>query len=685
MNYSSQALLNDAIKAFQNGNFDRADSILKQIIRTDSKNLPALQILGLIQASKGNYQEAIHFLSKTVKIDPNNASIHYNLAKALMDSGDYHKSIPHHQKAADLTPHNPSIWLNYGKATTCIGEHELALTFFNKAFQLNPHHAETLSNKSSVLFELKRYAEALESVQQALELNPQLAEAWLLKGIVLKELKRYEESLTDFDKAFQLNPSYEKTLLNKSSTLFELNRYAEALECAQQAVELNLQLAEAWLLKGIVLKELKRYEEALTDFDKALILKKDYAEAHFNKGHALQELKRLSEAITQYHQAIKFKEGYAEAYSNLGSALYELKQYKEALEYFDKALSLLPDDAETYFNKACALYSLKQYSEALAAYDKAIELKPDHYDSLWNKSIYLLLHGDFDHGWKLYEARWKRKGADPIPHQTIPELRHLNQVGDKKVLVWHEQGFGDVIQFSRYVPMLIALGVNVTFQVQKPLVNLFKGQFSCVLTSDLSENEIFDFQVPLLSLPKLFNTTLDSIPSIPDIHISTEKINEWRARLHLSQTKINVGLAVSGNPKLKSFLDNLIPLSAFTPLLNKCKFFLIQKGMVESDYQFLHDHPEFTYLGADIEDFSDTAAIMNAMEIVISVDTAIIHLAGSLRKQSFLLLQEYPEWRWLMDRSDSPWYPSLQILRQKTLGNWNEVINCLNSKIGNPN
>ncbi len=617
MNYSSQALLNEAIKAFQNGNFDRADSILKQIIRTDSKNLAALQILGLIQASKGNYPEAIHFLSKAVKIDPNNASIHYNLAKALMDSGDHHKSIPHHQKAADLTPHNPAIWLNYGKAVTFLGQNELALTCFNKALELNPNYAETLSNKSSALFELKRYE--------------------------------------------------------------------EALECAQQALELNPQLAESWLLKGIVLKELKRYEEALTDFDKALILKKDYAEAHFNKGHALQELKRLSEAITQYHQAIKFKEGYAEAYSNLGSALYELKQFKEALEYFDKALPLLPGHAETYFNKACALDSLKQYAEALAAYDKAIELKPDHHDALWNKSIHLLLHGNLDLGWKLYEARWKRRGADPIPHQTIPELRHLNQVGDKKVLVWHEQGFGDVIQFSRYVPMLIALGANVTFQVQKPLVNLFKGQFSCVLTSDLSENEIFDFQVPLLSLPKLFNTTLDSIPSIPDIHISTEKINEWRARLHLSQTKINVGLAVSGNPKLKSFLDNLIPLSAFTPLLNKCKFFLIQKGMVESDYQFLHDHPEFTYLGADIEDFSDTAAIMNAMEIVISVDTAIIHLAGSLRKQSFLLLQEYPEWRWLIDRSDSPWYPSIQILRQKTLGDWEGVINCLQSKIGIPN
>ncbi len=617
MNYSSQALLNEAIKAFQNGNFDRADSILKQIIRTDSKNLAALQILGLIQASKGNYPEAIHFLSKAVKIDPNNASIHYNLAKALMDSGDHHKSIPHHQKAADLTPHNPAIWLNYGKAVTFLGQNELALTCFNKALELNPNYAETLSNKSSALFELKRYE--------------------------------------------------------------------EALVCAQQALELNPQLAESWLLKGIVLKELKRYEEALTDFDKALILKKDYAEAHFNKGHALQELKRLSEAITQYHQAIKFKEGYAEAYSNLGSALYELKQFKEALEYFDKALPLLPGHAETYFNKACALDSLKQYAEALAAYDKAIELKPDHHDALWNKSIHLLLHGNLDLGWKLYEARWKRRGADPIPHQTIPELRHLNQVGDKKVLVWHEQGFGDVIQFSRYVPMLIALSANVTFQVQKPLVNLFKGQFSCVLTSDLSENEIFDFQVPLLSLPKLFNTTLDSIPSIPDIHISTAKINEWRARLHLSQTKINVGLAVSGNPKLKSFLDNLIPLSAFTPLLNKCKFFLIQKGMVESDYQFLHDHPEFTYLGADIEDFSDTAAIMNAMEIVISVDTAIIHLAGSLRKQSFLLLQEYPEWRWLMDRSDSPWYPSLQILRQKTLGDWEGVINCLQSKIGIPN
>jgi predicted O-linked N-acetylglucosamine transferase (SPINDLY family) len=309
MNPQLQTILQQAIQAFQGGNFASADAILKRVLQVDSKNLPALHILGLIKISQSNYREAADYLARAARIHPNDASIQYNLAKALSDSGNDKDALAHHKKAVALAPNNPEAWLSYGKTASNLGRYEDALVWYGNALNLKPDYAEVILNKGATLKELERYKDAVAFAEQALKLNPNLVEAWLNKAVALKELKRFDEAIAHYDKALSLKPDYH----------------------------------EAWTNKGVTLHELKRFDDAIAHYDKALSLKPDYAEAWSNKGVTLYELKRFDEAIAHYDKALSLKPDYAEAWSNKGVTLNELKRYDEAIAHYDKALSLKPD------------------------------------------------------------------------------------------------------------------------------------------------------------------------------------------------------------------------------------------------------------------------------------------------------------------------------------------------------
>ncbi|MEI6183296.1 MAG: tetratricopeptide repeat protein [Polynucleobacter sp.] len=385
MNPQLQLMLQQAIQAFQSGNFDSADSILKRVLQVDSKNLPALHILGLIKASQSNYREAAEYLARAARIHPDDASIQYNLAKALADSGNDKDALMHHKKAVALAPNNPEAWLSYGKTASNLGRYEDALVWYGNALSLKPDYAEASLNKGATLKELKRYEEAIAFAEQALSINPNLAEAWSNKGIALKALKRYDDAIAQYDKALSLKPDYHEAWSNKGSALHELKRYDEAIVHFDKALSLKPDYHEAWSNKGSALHELKRYDEAIVHFDKALSLKPDYHEAWSNKGVTLHELKRYDEAIAHYDKVVSLKSDYHKAWSNKGVTLHELKRYDEAIAHYDKAISLKPDYAEGWSNKGSALYELKRYDEAIAHFDKAISLKSDYAEGWSNK------------------------------------------------------------------------------------------------------------------------------------------------------------------------------------------------------------------------------------------------------------------------------------------------------------
>ena len=304
-----QSMLQQAIQAFQSGNFDGADSILKTVLQVDPKNLLALNVLGLIKGSEAKYTEAANFFGRAARISPNDASIQFNLAKALTDSGNDKDAITHHKKAVALDPNNQEAWLSYGITTSNLGRYEDALIYYGNALRLKPDYSEALLSKGNVFYALKRYDEAIPHYDQAIAINPHYPEAWSNKGVILDHLKRYDEAIAHFAKAISLKNDY----------------------------------SDEWFNKGKVLNELKRYDEAITHYDKALSLKPDYAEAWSNKGVTLHELKRYDEAITHYDKALSLKPDYAEAWRNKGSALNELKHYDEAIAHYDKALSFKSD------------------------------------------------------------------------------------------------------------------------------------------------------------------------------------------------------------------------------------------------------------------------------------------------------------------------------------------------------
>jgi len=309
MNAQLPLMLQQAIEAFQGGNFERASTILQRVIQVDAKNLPALHILGLIRASQANFKEAAHLLARAARIHPNDASIQYNLAKALADMGSDKESVPHHKKAVELAPQNPEAWLNYGKTESNLGRHENALIHYDKALNLNPHYAQAASNKSATLRELGRYEEALACAEQALAMSTSLAEAWTNKGVSLHELGRYDEAITHYDQALTLKP----------------DDYV------------------AWTNKGVTLKAIKRYDDAIAHFDQALTLKPDYHEVWTNKGATLHDLKRYDQAIACYDKALSLNPRYCEAWINQGNSLKELTRVVDAKTAFEKAIELMPN------------------------------------------------------------------------------------------------------------------------------------------------------------------------------------------------------------------------------------------------------------------------------------------------------------------------------------------------------
>ena len=272
MDIQLQLMLKQAIEAFQAQKFDNATLFLKKILQVDSKNLPALHILGLVKASQSNYKEAADYLTRAARIEPNDASIQYNLAKALTDSGNDKGALIHHEKAISLAPNNPEAWLSYGKTTSNLGRYDDALVCYGNALNLKPGYADALLNKGATLKELKRYDEAITFAEQALAINPNLTQAWSNKGGALKELKRYEEAIACYDKALSLQPDYHEALTNKGVSLHELKRYDEAIACYDKALSLQPDYHEALTNKGATLKELKRYEEAIACYGKALNL-----------------------------------------------------------------------------------------------------------------------------------------------------------------------------------------------------------------------------------------------------------------------------------------------------------------------------------------------------------------------------------------------------------------------------
>src|SRR5471032_766497 len=420
-------------------------------------------------------------------------------------------------------------------------------------------------------------------------------------------------------------------------------------------------------------QRLAQLDSALRSYRRALALAPDDAMAINNCGNLLREMQRHTEALAMFERALRLDPDYAEAYNNLGGTLVDLHRHEEALLCFERALKLAPDYLDAHYNSGNALQFLQRTDAALRSYERALAIDPDDIEASVNAGICRLLHGDLQGGWPLYEARWRRL---PVPDYLPPQWRGDAPLAGKTILVYAEQGLGDTIQMCRYVALLAAQGADVVLRVQ-PALKALLAQLPgarVVLADDEAPPRV-DYHCSLMSLPFAFGTSLATIPAgAPYLRADPARVAAWTQRLGAPAGR-RIGLAWSGNRGHDRDGSRSIPLMQLRGLFGAdAQFVSLQPELRAIDRIVLENDQRIASHAAQLTDFAETAALIAQLDLVISVDTSVAHLAAAMGKPVWLLLAYAPDWRWLLERDDSPWYPTMRLFRQSVRGDWDGVV-----------
>ncbi len=611
---------------------------------------------------------------------PEHAEAMYLLAMLAFDAGHLAESIDCLGTALNIDPANPVFWAGLGELFVAQNRYQDAISCYEKAVALKPDYVEAYYDMGNSLYHLKDLGAAVYNYQKALQLKPQLVEAYFNIANIYMDQRNYEKAISLFRQALMIKPQYVEACFNMAIAYAELGRPQDAMASYQQAIGIKPNMGTAHFNLGILYQEQKQFDLAIESYQNALKCRPDFTEAYNNLGLVYHEQGRMQEAMKWYRKALEKNHGHAAAHYNLGKAFHDLAQHDDAIGLYQKAINLKPDYYRAYNNMARAWQDLLQIDRAIDGYQKAIAIKPDYAEAHFNLSTALLLTGDFANGGREYEWRFKRHGwTNTYPHRFAQPRWQGECFDGKRLLIHSEQGFGDVLQFIRYLPMVKRFGSagTIIFETRKSLISLIKN-FPGIdeiieMHHDKGPATAFDLYAPLLALPAIFQTRLETIPdTVPYIHADPRKIDEWKSRLPHKGLKVGLvwaGTAVDPNRSC--------PLDKFAMLATMPDLHLVglQKGP-EAERLKLEGLPQnlqVENVGEELEDFADTAAVIHNLDLIISIDTSVAHLAGAMGKPTWLLLPFSPDWRWLLNREDSPWYPTMRLFRQPSPGNWKSV------------
>ncbi|HEX3502800.1 MAG TPA: tetratricopeptide repeat protein [Xanthobacteraceae bacterium] len=567
---------------------------------------------------------------------------------------------------------------NRGNALLALRRFDEALASYDRAIELRLDSSEIHTNRGNALHELKRHQEALASYDRALALRPDHIEALANRGVALLALERFEEALAGCDRALALQPDFAEALCNRGLAQYRLTRFAEALASHERALALRPDYAEAHYNRANALLALERLEEALAAYDHVLTLRANYPEALLNRGSVLEKLKRFEDALASYDRAIALRPNYAEVHANRGIVLEKIDRFEESLASYGRALALQPDNAGAHYRQGVALEKVKRFAEALAHYGRAITLRPDYADAHHNEALCRLLTGDLRRGFAQYEWRWQTEQLERVKRRFPQKLwRGSDEITGKTILLHAEQGFGDTIQFCRYVPRVAERAAHVILEVQKPLQDLMRSLPGAArIVSKGEPLPDFDLHCPFLNLPVAFGTELATIPSAtPYLQAHPSAVAHWDARLG-PKFRRRIGLAWAGHPTHLNDHNRSMRLDALLSATDgiDATFVSLQRQIRDADTAILQDRSDIFHFGEELHSFSDTTALIASLDLVISVDTSVAHLAGALAKPVWVLLPFIPDWRWLLDQEDSPWYPTARLFQQDETRAWGNVM-----------
>jgi tetratricopeptide (TPR) repeat protein len=548
-------------------------------------------------------------------------------------------------------PHNCNVLHLLGVALAKMGRLHDAVGLIGTAAKMQPRNFAMQTDLGSALSNLGRYAEAVTCYHRALASKHDVPAAYRGSGIALIQLGRFEQAVWNLEQAVRFAPDDAFAHGDLGIALCKVNRTQEALRCFERAIDLHPNYADMHFHRGVLLLQLERPADALAAFERALMLKGDFFEALNNRGVALVQLSRPWKALRSFKRAAVCRPDHPESYTNAGNILKALRRYPEALEHFDRALTIRPDDVMT----------------------------------AWSKALTKLTLGEFPEGWHLYESRLRLPHLLPLQRRfKEPRWSGAESVEHKTVLVYAEQGLGDTVQFCRYIKLLEARGARVVFEVQ-PALRIFLGSLR-IQGSLVTRGEplpAFDLVCPLLSLPLAFRTESHDIPGGPPyLSVNAAAQRAWKEKLSALQG-IKVGLSWQGNaatekqPWLRGRSFALAEAAALADL-PQVSLISLQKGEGSEQREtvaFKSRIAQFTDprdMGP--EEFADTAALVAALDLVITSDTALAHVAGALGIPVWVILQFDSDWRWMNGREDSPWYPTMRLFRQRSAGDWAEVF-----------
>ena len=681
---STQAAIHDQeneqiVTAFATGDYSMAVARARQLIVRKPASELGWKVMGAVAFVTGHGTEAIDRMQRATRAAPGNSESHFNLGVILAS----------------------------------LQQLSLAREAYESAIHCNPGYAEAHNNLGNTLRQLGHYRQSEEACRAALNLRPAYLKAHENLAKCLHDAGKVQESVQAYERALCIQPDYSAALNNLGVSLTDLCLYKRASQVFMHALLINPLFEEAHNNLGIVHFELGLHEESQIPYQNALALKPDYAEALNNLGNtqrvlkgpkrsamlfrrALQVSPHYPEALNNlaitafesgfhgladgyYQRALVLKPDYAEAINNLGLSFYEAGDPLTAETMLRRALAIDPVYADALNNLGAALRALCRLDEAETMFRSALRLRTDYCDAHWNLGLLQLLLGDYENGWANYE--WRLKMASHVPDPLLdlgPRPPSLSTLIDKQVMLVSEQGLGDTLQFYRFALLATSIGAKVLLVVQPELKGFLQRQSQTISVFHRGESlpcALPDYVAPLMSMPLLMDIRRTTIP-LAKGYFKPESgaVKRWQA-LIVRGIRPKIGLVASGSVEHSEDRHRSMGWQQFEPILTlPFEFFCLQKELAPADQLFLKNKPQVRNLQAAIVDFEDTAAIVSLMDLVITVDTSVAHLAMALGKETWLLLSKIPDWRWLLGEDLSPWYDAARLYRQSVQGSWDGVM-----------
>ena len=701
------------------GRLEEAASALREAVRLEPNRAEAHKHLGVVLAQQRQYGPAEACFRRTLELRPSDAEAHQNLATALVELGRPDEAVaefdavlrlvPGHaealngrgqvhlgkgereaarddfRRALERLPDFTRAWANLQKALGNFDQPDSAVEAWRQRAQERPASAETHLGLGRVLLAQGKTEEALVSLRESVRRGPDLADTHQALGTALRQLGQIADAAACFRRAVQLVPAQADSLIHLGLALIDLEQYADAETALREALRWRPDAAHAHNNLAIVLRRTNRPAEAIASSQRAVELVPDFAAAHNNLGLSFLDANRLDEGTAALREALRLQPDFAHAHNNLAIAHWRKGRLDDAAASYREALRLQPDFPEALNNLGNTLADQGRFDEALALFDRAEQIKPGYFDPRWNRSLVWLLQGDLERGFPEYEARFELKHFQ-VRRPEQPRWDGGDLAG-RTILLHPEQGLGDTLQFVRYLPLVKARGGRVVFECPRPLLRLLAGVAGAdQVVPQGGPLPPFDVHLSLISLPAVLGPRFDAIPAqVPYLRADPVLVKRWRAAL-ASRDGFKVGIAWQGSSQYRKDHTRSIPLVRFAALARVpgVRLISLQKG--HGSEQVARVDFRVADLGADLDGtagpFMDTAAVMSCLDLVVTSDTAIPHLAGALGVPTWVALPTVPDWRWLLGRDDSPWYPTLRLFRQERPGDWASVFERIASALG---